>query len=113
MVAAFASSSTIASRATTSGDADRMSSSTNVTRAACRPRNGPGRPGRSGLSLVGVANKVTKTEHAGAKNGGGGYWGLRAEAKHWSNRARRSADRKKCDLRPAEELPDLDEAEDW
>jgi len=41
-----------------------------------------------------MANSVKKTEHAGAKNGGGGYWGLRAEAKHWSNRARRSADRR-------------------
>lgn len=40
-----------------------------------------------------MANSVKRTEHAGAKNGGGGYWGLRAEAKHWSNRARRSADR--------------------
>jgi hypothetical protein len=37
--------------------------------------------------------KVTKTEHAGAKNGGGGYWGPRAAAKAWSNQARRAGDR--------------------
>jgi hypothetical protein len=36
-----------------------------------------------------VANKVTKTEHAGAKNGGGGFWGLRADAKAMSNSERR------------------------
>lgn len=41
-----------------------------------------------------MANSVEKTEHAGAKNGGGGYRGLRADAKHWSNRARRSSDRR-------------------
>ncbi len=31
------------------------------------------------------------------RNGGGGYWGLRAEAKHWSNRARRTADRSEAE----------------
>lgn len=39
-----------------------------------------------------MAYKVKKTEHAGPKNGGG-YWGLRADAKHESSRARRIADR--------------------
>jgi len=34
-----------------------------------------------------------KTEHAGAKNGGG-YWGKRAEAKRRSRRLRRKEDRK-------------------
>ena len=36
---------------------------------------------------------ATKTEHAGAKNGGG-YWGKRAEAKRRSRRLRRKEDRK-------------------
>lgn len=36
---------------------------------------------------------VFKTEHAGAKNGGG-YWGKRAEAKHRCKRLRRKEDRK-------------------
>jgi hypothetical protein len=34
-----------------------------------------------------------KTEHNGAKNGGG-YWGKRAQAKRVSRKARRAADRK-------------------
>jgi hypothetical protein len=46
-----------------------------------------------------MANSVKKTEHAGAKNGGGGYWGLRVDAKHWSNRARRSSDRRESQAR--------------
>ena len=33
-----------------------------------------------------------KTEHAGAKNGGG-YWGRRAEVKRITKKARRQADR--------------------
>jgi hypothetical protein len=33
-----------------------------------------------------------RTEHAGAKNGGG-YWGKRTEAKKKSRKARRSQDR--------------------
>lgn len=69
------------------------------------------RPARSARTLVRVGNKVTKTEHAGAKNGGGGYRGLRAEAKHWSNRARRSADRAECDLQLIEDQPDP--RDDW
>jgi hypothetical protein len=36
---------------------------------------------------------ATKTEHAGAKNGGG-YWGKRAEAKRRCRRLRRKEDRK-------------------
>ncbi len=35
----------------------------------------------------------TKTEHSGAKNGGG-YWGTREEAKQISNRLRREQDRR-------------------
>jgi len=36
---------------------------------------------------------MIKTEHSGAKNGGG-YWGKRARAKRVSRKARRAADRK-------------------
>ncbi len=36
-----------------------------------------------------------KTEHAGAKNGGG-HWGPRAEAKALSNKARREADKQEA-----------------
>lgn len=36
-----------------------------------------------------MAAKVIRTEHAGAKNGGG-FWGKRAIAKHVSNRLRRA-----------------------
>ncbi len=35
-----------------------------------------------------LMSKVTKTEHSGAKNGGG-YWGLRAIAKQHSKKRRR------------------------
>ena len=34
-----------------------------------------------------------KTEHAGAKNGGGGMWGHRADVKHASDRRRRQQER--------------------
>lgn len=34
-----------------------------------------------------------RTEHNGAKNGGG-YWGLRADAKQLSKKARRAAGKK-------------------
>ena len=44
-----------------------------------------------------MAISVRKTEHAGAKNGGGGYWGLRVEAKSGSKKARRINDRKAAD----------------
>ena len=37
-----------------------------------------------------MANKAKRTEHAGAKNGGG-YWGPRADAKKESKKARRRA----------------------
>lgn len=36
---------------------------------------------------------MIKTEHAGAKNGGG-HWGTRAEAKELSKKARRAGDKK-------------------
>lgn len=37
--------------------------------------------------------RKTKTEHSGAKNGGG-YWGSREEAKKTSNKTRRANDKK-------------------
>jgi len=40
-----------------------------------------------------MAHSVKKTEHAGAKNGGG-HWGRRAEAKVGSRRRRRELDRR-------------------
>lgn len=39
-----------------------------------------------------MALKVMKTEHAGAKNGGG-FWGRRVEAKAVSRKARRRNDK--------------------
>lgn len=39
-----------------------------------------------------MSSRKIKTEHNGAKNGGG-YWGTREEAKHKSKRARRLEDR--------------------
>lgn len=39
-----------------------------------------------------MARTKGKTEHAGAKNGGGGMWGRRAEVKDDSNKRRRAAD---------------------
>ncbi|XDD54345.1 hypothetical protein AB3N62_00605 [Leptospira sp. WS4.C2] len=36
-----------------------------------------------------MANKVKKSEHNGAKNGGG-FWGRRTEAKQMSNKQRRN-----------------------
>jgi hypothetical protein len=51
-----------------------------------------------------MAHSVKKTEHVGAKNGGGGYAGLRADAKHWSNRARRVADRSEVAEQRAQDL---------
>ncbi len=39
-----------------------------------------------------MSNKIRKTEHAGAKNGGG-YWGSRHEAKTVSKKIRRSQSR--------------------
>ncbi len=38
-------------------------------------------------------NRVMKTEHNGAKNGGG-FWGRREEAKSLSRRKRRQQDKK-------------------
>lgn len=40
-----------------------------------------------------MGNDVIRTEHAGAKNGGG-YWGPRQDAKDLSRKKRRSNDRK-------------------
>ncbi len=40
-----------------------------------------------------MAYNVVRTEHSGAKNGGG-YWGKRAEAKKQSAKARRENDKK-------------------
>lgn len=40
-----------------------------------------------------MARSKLKTEHAGAKNGGG-HWGRRAEAKKDSKKRRRAADKK-------------------
>jgi hypothetical protein len=40
-----------------------------------------------------MANAKGKTEHAGAKNGGGGMWGKRAEVKFASDRRRRQQNR--------------------
>ena len=50
--------------------------------------------------------EAIKTEHAGAKNGGG-HWGTRADAKTISNHARRVADRDEADrqLRDEERPP--------
>lgn len=40
-----------------------------------------------------MSNRIIKTEHAGAKNGGG-YWGKRHEAKVLSKRVRRAQSRR-------------------
>jgi hypothetical protein len=40
-----------------------------------------------------MSNRIRKTEHAGAKNGGG-YWGKRYEAKALSKKIRRAQSRK-------------------
>jgi hypothetical protein len=42
-----------------------------------------------------MSGKMKKTEHNGAKNGGG-FWGRRAEAKRLSKRARRSNGKAEC-----------------
>ncbi len=39
-----------------------------------------------------MSNRITKTEHAGAKNGGG-YWGKRHDAKTLSKKIRRAHSR--------------------
>ncbi len=38
-------------------------------------------------------SRIRKTEHAGAKNGGG-YWGTREEAKILSKKSRRATEKK-------------------
>lgn len=40
-----------------------------------------------------MANKASKTEHAGAKKGTGAYYGKKAIAKKESNKLRRVADK--------------------
>ena len=45
------------------------------------------------IDLAGELIMAIKTEHVGAKNGGG-YWGKRAEAKRRCRRLRRKEDRK-------------------
>lgn len=40
-----------------------------------------------------MANNAKRTEHAGAKKGGGAFWGRKADAKRESNAARRNADK--------------------
>ena len=59
-----------------------------------------------------------RTEHAGAKNGGG-YWGMRAEAKSRCRRLRRKEDRKSIrlgkgviDIVPFDEEKLLEQVED-
>ncbi len=44
------------------------------------------------LTLMSLGRRFVKTEHAGAKNGGG-YWGRRADAKRISRRLRRCRER--------------------
>ena len=48
-----------------------------------------------------MAYQAKKTEHSGAKKGGGAYWGLKKDAKRESNRKRRENDRieseKRCE----------------
>ena len=54
-----------------------------------------------------MAYNVRRTEHAGAKNGGG-HWGRRTEAKVGSNHSRRQADKdlvqQACREAPADRL---------
>jgi len=62
-------------------------------------------PYNSGLHPI--AMPVIKTEHAGAKNGGG-YWGLRVVAKSVSRTKRRANDKNETQQQIAER-PDVDE----
>lgn len=48
-----------------------------------------------------------KTEHAGAKNGGG-YWGKREEAKRRTKKARRGNDKVSVSLETEERLAGID-----
>jgi hypothetical protein len=50
----------------------------------------------------------TKTEHSGAKNGGG-YWGTREEARQTSNRLRREQDRRQVAEQVLSAEADLDQ----
>jgi hypothetical protein len=55
-----------------------------------------------------MARGRIKTEHAGAKNGGG-HWGTRAEAKWFASRARRRMDRRDVEDQVAEATEKADE----
>lgn len=46
-----------------------------------------------------MASRAKKTEHAGAKNGKGAYWGYKKDAKKESNRVWRETD--KAEAAPA------------
>jgi hypothetical protein len=48
-----------------------------------------------------MSDRIRKTEHAGAKNGGG-YWGKRHEAKKLSNKIRRAQSRQLEDMEVTE-----------
>jgi len=50
-----------------------------------------------------MSNRIRKTEHAGAKNGGG-YWGKRDEAKALSKKIRRAQSRQMEESGAAEYL---------
>ncbi len=56
-----------------------------------------------------MAHRMVRTEHCGAKNGGG-HWGRRVEAKQGSSRRRREADNEivfdEYDLEGMSVLPD-------
>jgi hypothetical protein len=54
------------------------------------------KPARRVATVAPVAYQTARTEHAGAKNGGG-YWGPRAEAKAQSKKVRRLYDRAAAD----------------
>ena len=43
-----------------------------------------------------MAFRMKKTEHAGAKQGRGAYWGLKRDAKRESNKGRRVQDTREC-----------------
>lgn len=60
-----------------------------------------------------MSNRIRKTEHAGAKNGGG-YWGKRHEAKTLSKRIRRAESRRleRAGLPDEERRADVSEKEE-
>lgn len=60
-----------------------------------------------------MSNRIRKTEHAGAKNGGG-YWGKRHEAKTLSKKIRRAESRRleRAELPDEERRTDISEKEE-